>query len=105
VLVYRRRVMVRPLLVMMLDINLERLREGFWTYLPLGAAVGILMVVEMGARPGAAISESKRFPARGDLGRAQAHQGTRTGALYPTTPIRSSSPRWLLLVASSSRSR
>jgi NADH-quinone oxidoreductase subunit J len=33
--------------VMMLDINLDRLREGFWSYLPLGAAVGVLMVVEM----------------------------------------------------------
>jgi NADH-quinone oxidoreductase subunit J len=35
--------------VMMLDINLERLREGFWRYLPLGAAVGVLMAFEMGA--------------------------------------------------------
>ncbi|TMH71812.1 MAG: NADH-quinone oxidoreductase subunit J [Betaproteobacteria bacterium] len=35
------------IVVMMLDINLERLREGFWSYLPLGATVGILMVVEM----------------------------------------------------------
>src|SRR4030088_3474682 len=33
--------------VMMLDINLDRLREGFWSYLPLGATVGILMVAEM----------------------------------------------------------
>src|SRR5258706_1597350 len=33
--------------VMMLDINLERLREGFWSYLPLGAAVGLVMVFEM----------------------------------------------------------
>jgi NADH-quinone oxidoreductase subunit J len=33
--------------VMMLDINLDRLREGFWSYLPLGATVGVLMVVEM----------------------------------------------------------
>jgi NADH-quinone oxidoreductase subunit J len=33
--------------VMMLDINLERLREGFWSYLPLGAAVAAVMVVEM----------------------------------------------------------
>jgi NADH-quinone oxidoreductase subunit J len=32
---------------MMLDINLDRLREGFWSYLPLGATVGILMVAEM----------------------------------------------------------
>jgi NADH-quinone oxidoreductase subunit J len=34
---------------MMLDINLERLREGFWQYLPLGAAVGVLMAAEMAA--------------------------------------------------------
>ena len=26
--------------VMMLDIDIERLREGFWTYLPLGARNG-----------------------------------------------------------------
>jgi len=32
---------------MMLDINLERLREGFWSYLPLGAAVAAVMVIEM----------------------------------------------------------
>jgi NADH-quinone oxidoreductase subunit J len=35
--------------VMMLDINLERLREGFWQYLPLGALVGVLMAAEMTA--------------------------------------------------------
>ena len=35
--------------VMMLDINLERLREGFWQYLPLGALVGVLMAAEMAA--------------------------------------------------------
>ncbi len=33
--------------VMMLDINIERLREGFWSYLPLGATVGLLVVAEM----------------------------------------------------------
>jgi len=48
VLVYVGAVMVLFLfVVMMLDINIDRLREGFWSYLPLGAAVGILMVVEM----------------------------------------------------------
>jgi len=48
VLVYVGAVMVLFLfVVMMLDINLDRLREGFWSYLPLGAAVGALMVVEM----------------------------------------------------------
>src|SRR5471030_1536320 len=50
VLVYVGAVMVLFLfVVMMLDINLEQLREGFWKYLPLGAAVGVLMAVEMGA--------------------------------------------------------
>src|SRR6186997_921391 len=40
VLVYVGAVMVLFLfVVMMLDINLERLREGFWQYLPLGALV------------------------------------------------------------------
>jgi len=33
--------------VMMLDINLARLREGFWNYLPLGAFVALLLVAEM----------------------------------------------------------
>ena len=48
VLVYVGAVMVLFLfVVMMLDINLDRLREGFWSYLPLGAAVGVLMAVEM----------------------------------------------------------
>ena len=28
-------------------VNLERLREGFWQYLPLGAVVGVLMALEM----------------------------------------------------------
>ena len=48
VLVYVGAVMVLFLfVVMMLDINLDRLREGFWSYLPLGALVGVLMVIEM----------------------------------------------------------
>src|SRR5216110_3543659 len=49
VLVYVGAVMVLFLfVVMMLDINLDRLREGFWSYLPLGATVGVLLVLEMG---------------------------------------------------------
>ncbi len=48
VLVYVGAVMVLFLfVVMMLDINLDRMREGFWSYLPLGATVGLLMVAEM----------------------------------------------------------
>ena len=49
VMVYVGAVMVLFLfVVMMLDINLDRIREGFWSYLPLGAAIGLLMVAEMG---------------------------------------------------------
>ena len=48
VMVYVGAVMVLFLfVVMMLDIDLDRLREGFWSYLPVGALVGILMLVEM----------------------------------------------------------
>ena len=48
VLVYVGAVMVLFLfVVMMLDINLERMREGFWSNLPLAITVGGLMVVEM----------------------------------------------------------
>jgi NADH-quinone oxidoreductase subunit J len=48
VLVYVGAVMVLFLfVVMMLDINLERIREGFWRNLPLASAVGVLMAVEM----------------------------------------------------------
>ena len=48
VLVYVGAVMVLFLfVVMMLDINLDVLREGFWGNLPLAAGVGILMAAEM----------------------------------------------------------
>ena len=48
VLVYVGAVMVLFLfVVMMLDINLDKLREGFWDYLPLAGIVATLMVLEM----------------------------------------------------------
>ena len=48
VLVYVGAVMVLFLfVVMMLDINLARLREGFGEYLPVGGIVAVLMVIEM----------------------------------------------------------
>ncbi len=48
VLVYVGAVMVLFLfVVMMLDINLARMREGLFTYLPLGLIVAALMVMEM----------------------------------------------------------
>ena len=48
ILVYVGAVMVLFLfVVMLLDINLDRLREGFWSYLPLGSIVALLIVAEM----------------------------------------------------------
>ena len=48
VVVYVGAVMVLFLfVVMMLDINIERVREGFWRNLPLALLVGGVMVVEM----------------------------------------------------------
>ena len=50
VLVYVGAVMVLFLfVVMMLDINMDRMREGFWSYLPMATAIGVLIVLEMAA--------------------------------------------------------
>jgi NADH-quinone oxidoreductase subunit J len=50
VLVYLGAVMVLFLfVVMMLDINLDTLREGFWKHFPLAASLGALVALEMAA--------------------------------------------------------
>jgi len=50
VLVYVGAVMVLFLfVVMMLDINIGKLREGFWSYFPLAATIGVVIVLEMSA--------------------------------------------------------
>jgi NADH-quinone oxidoreductase subunit J len=49
VLVYVGAVMVLFLfVVMMLDINIARLREGFAEYLPYGGLIAVMLVIEMG---------------------------------------------------------
>lgn len=48
VLVYVGAVMVLFLfVVMMLDINLDQLREGFWRWFPFGAIIALVMVAEI----------------------------------------------------------
>ena len=50
ILVYVGAVMVLFLfVVMMLDINIDKLRAGFWSHFPLAATVGIVIVLEMSA--------------------------------------------------------
>ena len=63
VLVYVGAVMVLFLfVVMMLDINLARMREGFTRYLPVGAVIAVVMVVEMTLVLGSANFSSDRLP-------------------------------------------
>jgi NADH-quinone oxidoreductase subunit J len=50
VLVYVGAVMVLFLfVVMMLDINIDKMRQGFWGYFPLAATIGSIIVFEMAA--------------------------------------------------------
>jgi NADH-quinone oxidoreductase subunit J len=50
VLVYVGAVMVLFLfVVMMMDINMDSVRQGFWRHFPLAALVGVLIAVEMAA--------------------------------------------------------
>src|SRR6478672_3960387 len=50
VLVYVGAVMVLFLfVVMMLDINVDSLRVGFWKHFPLAASVGVIIALEMAA--------------------------------------------------------
>ncbi len=69
VMVYVGAVMVLFLfVVMMLDINLDRIREGFWSYLPVGAVIGLLMVIEMAIVLGGKYFGLEGMPAPADPG-------------------------------------
>ncbi len=66
VLVYVGAVMVLFLfVVMMLDINLDGVRTGFWKHFPLAAVVGVLITLEMAAVliGGFRVSEEPHAPA------------------------------------------
>ena len=70
VLVYVGAVMVLFLfVVMMLDINIDKMREGFWAYLPLAASVGVVIVLEMASVLWRSFLEFEpRAPAAGNIG-------------------------------------
>ncbi len=66
VLVYVGAVMVLFLfVVMMLDINVDGLRQGFWKHFPLAAMVGALIALEMAAllMGGFRLTDDQRSPA------------------------------------------
>lgn len=63
VLVYVGAVMVLFLfVVMMLDVNLVRLREGFGEYLPIGGVIAVLLVLEMAIVLGPTHFGLEKFP-------------------------------------------
>jgi NADH-quinone oxidoreductase subunit J len=83
VLVYVGAVMVLFLfVVMMLDINIDRLREGFWSYLPLAATVGVLMAVEMVMVLGGKYFGLEHLPNPADAGAAYSNTKELGRVLY-----------------------
>ena len=92
VLVYVGAVMVLFLfVVMMLDVNFDNLRKQFRSYIPVGATVGALVLVEMaltlvGGRMGTATRRGRRAPGVRATRRRSARSST------PSTSIRSRSP-------------
>ena len=96
VLVYVGAVMVLFLfVVMMLDINISPLREGFVRYLPLGLTVAVLIVTEMFLVVGAKTlrpSQIVAIPARHPQA-ATATPASWAACCTPTTSTRSRSPR------------
>ena len=82
VLVYVGAVMVLFLFViMMLDINVAPLREGFIRYLPVGAAVALVIVIEMALVVGSSYFSTDQF---GLVSRAADYSNTKElgGVLY-----------------------
>ncbi len=92
VLVYVGAVMVLFLfVVMMLDINFDSLRKEFRSYLPVGATVGVLVVVEMALTLLGGRLEPSPVGRSESHCRGQQHQGAGRARLYASTSIRSSS--------------
>jgi len=77
VLVYVGAVMVLFLfVVMMIDIDIEHLRRDFWTYVPMAAFVGVVIILEM------AVVLTKTF-----MGRVQPVQELPKGFNGPNTQV------------------
>jgi NADH-quinone oxidoreductase subunit J len=88
VLVYVGAVMVLFLfVVMMLDINTDSMREGFWTHFPLAAFIGVLIALEMALvlKTGFSVRDVKPLePAYADLSNTRAlGKMVYTQYLYP----------------------
>lgn len=83
VLVYVGAVMVLFLfVVMMIDVNLAELRQGFGDYLPLGGLVAVLMVVEMAIAVGPAQFGLHKVPIPAAFGSHYSNTRVLGGLLY-----------------------
>jgi NADH-quinone oxidoreductase subunit J len=83
VLVYVGAVMVLFLfVVMMLDINIARLREGFAGFLPIGIIVAVVMAVEIGMIVGAKNFGLDKYPAPVRHGAEYSNTNELGGVLY-----------------------
>lgn len=83
VLVYVGAVMVLFLfVVMMIDVNLAELRQGFGDYLPLGGLVAVLMVVEMAIAVGPAQFGLHKVPIPNGFGVHYSNTRVLGGLLY-----------------------
>jgi len=81
VLVYVGAVMVLFLfVVMMLDINLAPLREGFTRYLPIGGAVALVMILEM-----VLVVSARQLPAAAAVGTLPENNTKALGSVLYTT--------------------
>lgn len=85
VLVYLGAVMVLFLfVVMMLDLNMEELRQGFWKHFPLAATVGAIIALEMAAVLMGGFREPPRLPAAAAQAGAQVSNTKELGILLYT---------------------
>ncbi|MEX0430809.1 NADH-quinone oxidoreductase subunit J [Spiribacter insolitus] len=88
ILVYVGAVMVLFLfVVMMLDINLSVMREGFARYLPIGALVGLVMVLEMLLVIGAGVVDIGGPPAEAAGGAAESNNIRLLGSVLYTVYV------------------
>jgi NADH:ubiquinone oxidoreductase subunit 6 (subunit J) len=84
VLVYLGAVMVLFLfVVMMLDINTDRLREGFWRNAPVALTVGIIVVLELGAVSPSASTRNAWTPPEGGASRPGSRKPTPMTTMSP----------------------
>jgi NADH-quinone oxidoreductase subunit J len=87
VLVYVGAVMVLFLfVVMMMDINMENVRDGFWKHFPLAAVMGVVIALEMAAvlMGGFRVMDSPQVPALASAGAEQVSNTKELGKLLFT---------------------